>query len=224
MTGNVRQQQDVQTSGKQVTASSVARHLPGQSEPAQANETRPPRAPSRSPWFMILSALVVGVVAAGAMAVMRSSPPSSVDPPLTALQQQERTNLFQSHGALRLQAVAATERQAAIQSMALPDADAAALEKDVSQGQARLVYITLWDDVVEDGDVVEIIGGGFSKTVALTKARQRIAVPLPSSNTIQMRGVRDGGGGITVAAETERGHLAIPVMAPGQTLSIQISP
>ncbi len=147
----------------------------------------------------------------------------SVDAPLSAQQQQSRISTFQAQGPLRLPGVSSADQAAAIRTLALPVSDQQALERDIQFGQVRLVSVTLWDDMVEDGDVVEVISGGFNKTVALTKARQTIFVPVPASNMVQIRGVRDGGGGITVATATSGGALPIPVLAPGQVVSVPVA-
>lgn len=170
-----------------------------------------------------LGAIAAGLmVAAGVFAWTQPAPVG--DTPMTAMETQARLTAFQAHGPLKLRAITLTERVAAIQAMALPPAEQKSLEQDLDRGLTRLVQITLWDDRVEDGDVVELISTGFSRVVALTKAKQTITIPITTGVALQLRGVRDGGGGITVAADTASGPLAIPVMTPGQVVAVAVSP
>ncbi len=171
---------------------------------------------------LVMAALAVGLAAATALFAWNQAPAVG-DNSLSAQQLQQRVAAFQAHGPASFTAVGTAERNEAFRSMALSAADLELLRSDLDGGRTRLVWITLWDDLVEDGDVVEIRSAGFTKVIALTKAPQRVAVPVPASGGIEMKGMRDGGGGITVAAQTDRGVLAIPVMAPGQTITVPIA-
>lgn len=106
--------------------------------------------------------------------------------------------------------------------MNLPAADRQALQKDIDEGKTRLVWLTLWDDYVQDGDVVEISSNGFSRVIALTNPHQSFAMPLPANGKLAIRGIRDGGGGITVAAMSDNMPLPIPVMAPGEVIEVPV--
>jgi hypothetical protein len=164
------------------------------------------------------------MIAAVAGALWSPSPSATAgDSPLSVQEVQQRNLAFQNHGPLKLASVLPSEQAVALQQMKLSGPEQQAIEKDLADGKVKLVWITLWDDMVEDGDVVEIQSTGFNRVVSLTKAKQRLSIPVPASGSIQMKGVRDGGGGITVAAETESGPLPIPVMAPGQTVAITVS-
>lgn len=171
----------------------------------------------------MLGAVAAGLMLAAGLYAWKQPAPVG-DVPLTAIEAQTRLTNFQAHGPVRLATVGAGERAAAIRTMELPPGEQKALEQDIDRGLTRLVQITLWDDRIEDGDVVELISTGFSRVVALTKAKQTIAVPIAAGAGLQMRGVRDGGGGITVAADTDRGILAVPVMTPGQVVAVPVAP
>jgi hypothetical protein len=171
---------------------------------------------------LVLAALAVGLAAATGLFAWNQAPAVG-DHSLSAQQVQQRVATFQAHGPAVFTAVTTADRNEAFRSMALSAADLELLRNDLDGGRTRLVWITLWDDLVEDGDVVEIRSAGFTKVIALTKTPHRVAVPVPASGGIEMKGMRDGGGGITVAAQTDRGVLAIPVMAPGQTITVPIA-
>lgn len=111
--------------------------------------------------------------------------------------------------------------------------DVAASTKSVSQAkpaQARaqtrriqLVWITLWDTDVEDGDVVRIESQGYSRTVRLTKKGDTFAVPVPAGGVIKVTGVSDGdGGGITVGLASGNERAIFPIMSEGQQLGLRV--
>jgi hypothetical protein len=85
-----------------------------------------------------------------------------------------------------------------------------------------LAWITLWDTDAEDGDVVRIDSGGYSRTVTLTKEPVTIAVPVPRNSIISVTGIRDGeGGGITVGLASGVSRAIFPIMSVGQTLGLK---
>ncbi len=74
-------------------------------------------------------------------------------------------------------------------------------DKTVSQEQ---VYIILRDNGYEDGDYVTLSVNGrvYAPRVFLRNAGNSVLVPLkPGANLVQIYGDRDGGGGITLAAD-----------------------
>ena len=86
----------------------------------------------------------------------------------------------------------------------------------------RLVWITLWDTDVEDGDVVRIDSQGYSRTVKLKKNGDTFAVPVEANGVIQVTGVSDGdGGGITVGLASGSTKAIFPVMSEGQVLGLK---
>jgi hypothetical protein len=87
----------------------------------------------------------------------------------------------------------------------------------------RLVWITLWDTDVEDGDVVRIDSEGYSRTVRLTKKGDTFAVPVPADGVIKVTGVSDGdGGGITVGLASGDARAIFPIMSEGQELGLKV--
>lgn len=141
---------------------------------------------------------------------------------LSADQQQARNNAFQAVGAVELEPVPSAERQRAIADLQLPPDQAARLASDVASGAAKLVYITLWDDMAEDGDVVEVTSNGLARQVVITNAPTRIAMLAPPQGVVNLAGINDGGGGITIAAMSGSQRVALPYLVPGQRIGIPV--
>ncbi|MGC1550067.1 MAG: hypothetical protein WA777_16210 [Rhodanobacter sp.] len=89
--------------------------------------------------------------------------------------------------------------------------------------RVRLVWITLWDTDMEDGDVVRIDSQGYSRTIRLTKKGDTFAIPVPADGVIKVTGVSDGdGGGITVGLASGGVKAIFPIMSEGQILGLQV--
>jgi len=116
-----------------------------------------------------------------------------------------------------LPAPTAETDQAVRQVLAAAPAETRAALADGSQ----VIYsLHVLDDVVEDGDVVEIFVNGTSYgQVTLSSAGQDILIPLPAGTTAKVRAVavQDGGGGVTFGVTTSQGEIRSTVMAVGQS-------
>lgn len=93
------------------------------------------------------------------------------------------------------------------------------MREEIRRGDARFHHLFLFDSCDEDGDVVDIVIDGHRfATVPITKQGTTLSIPLglgrPTS--IVIRGVYDGGGGITVACQTSRGEGFLRVLLPGE--------
>jgi hypothetical protein len=86
------------------------------------------------------------------------------------------------------------------------------------EGRQELFEIELFDCCDEDGDVVEVIvNGSLFATVPILHSGTKVAVPLaPGNNKIAIRGVKDGGGGVTLSFRTSRGDYYARSMRVGQ--------
>lgn len=84
----------------------------------------------------------------------------------------------------------------------------------------ELALITLWDFAAEDGDTVEVSSGGYQIQVALKNTPQEFAVPIDKDHAITLTGVRDGGGGITLAIMAGSLENRLPPLAQGQTITL----
>jgi len=92
----------------------------------------------------------------------------------------------------------------------------------VTQKQTRLVWLTLWDSVDEDGDIVVIQSDGYEQSIPLWHAPKRIAIPEPTNGYVRLSGVQDGGGGITVGVLSGTKPIPIPFLAPGASIGIPV--
>lgn len=96
-----------------------------------------------------------------------------------------------------------------------PNSDLEAALKDNGK---ELFEIQLFDCCDEDGDVVEILVNDASfATVPILHEGMTLAIPLGSgTNTVTVRGVKDGGGGITISFKTSRGNYFCQSMRVGE--------
>lgn len=95
------------------------------------------------------------------------------------------------------------------------NSDVVAALKD---GRQELFEIELFDCCDEDGDVVEVIVNGSPfATVPILHGGTKVAVPLAQGNNkIAIRGVKDGGGGVTLSFRTSRGDYYARSMRVGE--------
>ncbi len=140
--------------------------------------------------------------------------------------EEERIAAFEAAGPLPLPLVNLAdpaERQEAFQSMNLNPVQAEQWQTDLTQRGGRLVWLDVFDDHQEDGDIVAIRTFSFSQEIPIFHAPHRVAVPLsPEERGMTLTGVYDGGGGITVAVRVEGRFVPLPPLQPGQTLVIPI--
>jgi hypothetical protein len=114
------------------------------------------------------------------------------------------------------------ELSKAYKSMDLPDAELATLQIFLEKGMVRLVWLTIWDDLAEDGDTVEISSSGYKRVVVLKNETIAIAIPVGSEN-ITITGIKDGmAGGITAGIKTSSGKVLLPVMREGQEIELRV--
>ena len=96
-------------------------------------------------------------------------------------------------------------------------------DKVVNQEQ---VYIVLRDNGAEDGDYVTLSVNGkvYAPRVFLRNAGNAVLVPLnPGANLVQIYGDRDGGGGVTLAADvSSQGNMTSYPFPEGATAMFYI--
>ncbi len=93
------------------------------------------------------------------------------------------------------------------------------LRAEILRGDTSFYHIHLSDSCYDDGDVVEIlINGQPFFIVPITNAGATLSVPITSgtATVISVRGVYDGGGGITVACRSSQGEGFVRVMTVGE--------
>ncbi|WP_331404608.1 hypothetical protein [Vibrio owensii] len=116
------------------------------------------------------------------------------------------------------------ERARAKAASGLDEEKAEHLLKEAEGGYISLAWVTVWDNLAEDGDVIEVSAGGMTRTVPILNEPTTIVVPYSiDSAQIKIRGVRDGGGGITVAARTANGSLPLPPMSEGEVRTLRFN-
>ena len=133
------------------------------------------------------------------------------------------SNLLSSNRKLNLKQVelnptAASQRKAQVEAPRYGLDD-----KVVNQEQ---VYIVLRDNGAEDGDYVTLSVNGqvLAPMVFLRNAGNSVLVPLnPGANLVQIYGDRDGGGGVTLAADvSSQGNMTSSAFPEGATAMFYI--
>ena len=166
----------------------------------------------------ICAAVVAFVTVAGTLGRLYWS---AGDPALDPAAQSARREAFRRAGQLMLPAVQPGDLVEALQTMQLAT-QPPGVRQAVEDSRQQLAWLTVWDDMDEDGDTVEIVSDGFARTVRLTNAPMRFAVPVPERGLIDVRGIYDGGGGITMSLMTTTGKVAMPIMDVGQVIGVPV--
>ena len=194
-----------------------------QAAPQAKAQAKPQAAPQLLPSIATRAKAVA--VAVVAVAVAATVFPATDD--LTPAQDQARIDAYQAAIPLPLPLVNLAdpaERQAALRSLGLAPAETRTLEHNLQTATERLVWITVFDDCREDGDIVEIRSLRYRREIPMVHAPTPIAVPVSAAEqAILLTGVYDGGGGITVAIRLNGQLVPVPRLQPGQTLSIPIT-
>lgn len=91
-------------------------------------------------------------------------------------------------------------------------------------GRSELFQIELFDCCDEDGDIVEVTVNGTSfATVPIMHGGTMLSIPLQAgSNRVAIRGVQDGGGGVTLSFRTSRGEYFAQAMRVGQQYTMEV--
>ena len=171
----------------------------------------------------------VGSVAALALAAFLAFGGGPAADNVTNVETQDRTAAYQAlvaSSGLALSLVSAEDVDTAIAGMpdTVSEGQREQLRSDINTGRVRLAWLTLWDTHAEDGDILR-----FESTASLPievmalNAKTTIAIPYPADGNVVVTGVRDGGGGITIALESGAARIAWPTMAPGDTLTLPVS-
>lgn len=138
-------------------------------------------------------------------------------------------NEFAQAKQFKLTPVPASELDAALDSMKLSADQRQSLKNSLTpqpgsiSAENTLGWIELWDFAEQDGDVVHISSSGYEVDYPLLNVPSRIAIPVDASLSVTIRGVQDGGGGITLGLRTGAVGISLPVIAPGQSLVIPVT-
>lgn len=123
-------------------------------------------------------------------------------------------------------AVPAGQIGAAIASMHLPAAGAAALRAAISAGRVRMVWVFVWDDAAQDGDVISLASAGARVLVPLTNAGTAVALPVETGQPVTLTAVNEGASrpGVTAGVEVGRRQLFVPLLMAGQAVALPVAP
>ena len=155
---------------------------------------------------------------------------------LTQAEKDARAQQFSAVPRYALRRLDANEARSVIQNLPLPDAQKAALTENIApatpagqtqpaqpaweNGGQQMVELVLWDNVAEDGDVVQVSSLGYSQTITITHAKQTMYFPAQYDVPVTITGIHDGGGGITLGFTGSGQPVSLPVMAEGQVISL----
>jgi hypothetical protein len=137
--------------------------------------------------------------------------------------QQEYQAHLASVSNIELDRVTEEETPAAIESMNLTEEKEKQLTAQVKEKKVVLAWVVLWDTHRADGDRVIVRSDNTEQEVLLTKKYKKVAIPMPSSGKIEIQGLKDGGGGITVGIVTGKTFLRIPQLRETQPISVPVS-
>ena len=99
------------------------------------------------------------------------------------------------------------------------------IREQINQGRMQLAWVTLWDTHAEDGDVLRFeSSSSIPIDVMALNAKTTFAIPYPVDGQVTVTGVKDGGGGITIALESGATSIAWPTMMPGDQLDLPVTP
>ena len=147
---------------------------------------------------------------------------------LTNQQKQERQQKFQATGAtfsVRVLSEAETQQKMAqAPSVGMPDTapeSAANLLEGLANGTySKIVELTVWDDVAQDGDIVQIQSLDHAETIPLMHKPHTTYFPVQDGKAVTITGIRDGGGGITLGFTGSGQPISLPVLNEGEHIDI----
>jgi hypothetical protein len=90
--------------------------------------------------------------------------------------------------------------------------------------EADLYRLNLWDCMAEDGDIVQVLLDGRPYvSVRLRHVPSTVLVPISRSGatTIAIKGVFDGGGGITTGLRSDGGDIVLRSLRVGEVVSLK---
>lgn len=176
---------------------------------------------------MVLASLVViGGLGFGMTHFWGDAPGDSI----SDARRQELTQNFLKASSVRLERVVDADVDKAIASMNLKPEQARMLKQELEKHATQpddqttqLAWLDIWDFASQDGDVVHVSAAGYEIDVPMMNAQTRVAVPVDASKAVLVTGVVDGGGGITLGLQTGTGELLLPVLAPGESLTVPVA-
>lgn len=201
-------------------------------EPAPQSGSRPPlprKTPVRRSGITLVLAGLALVAGLGFGMSQLWGVPAHDD--VADARKQELVRQFLKMGPAPLTPVADADLDQALAGMKLAPDQARTLRQaltnaqDATPGQPtlQLAWLEIWDFAEQDGDVVHVSTAGYEMDVPMLSARTRVAVPVDAGKALVLTGVSDGGGGITLGVMTSTGATQLPVLAPGQSLTLPVA-
>ncbi len=176
---------------------------------------------------MVLASLVViGGLGFGMTHFWGDAPGDSI----SDARRQELTQNFLKASSVQLELVVEADIDKALASMNLKPEQARILKQELKKHATQppdqttqLAWLDIWDFASQDGNVVHVSAAGFEMDVSMMNATTRVAVPVDASKAVLVTGVVDGGGGITLGLKSGTGELLLPVLAPGESLTVPVA-
>ena len=117
----------------------------------------------------------------------------------------------------------AIDRPHLVGSLAMPERERQRVTDSLRAGGLRIAAITLWDTIDADADVVTFAAAGFTQILTISHQPATFFVPVVPGGTVRITAARDGGGGgVTLGVRTLLGPIALPPLAPGQTIEVPV--
>lgn len=174
--------------------------------------------------FIATLAFILGV--GSVMTTLYDSSPSDDIPVSTRVQLVDE---FATARPVKLIPVPAENIDIALDSMKLNATQRNALKNSLTSSlgndhsKPTLGWVELWDFAAEDGDVVHISAAGYELDYPILNTPTRFAIPIDATSTVTISGVHDGGGGITLGIRSGAVDVFLPVIEPGQPLTVPIT-
>ena len=110
----------------------------------------------------------------------------------------------------------------AIAGLYLSDGEKTRIREAVGAGDLQVGLMTVWDWMDHDGDVVVLTSAGFVQNVPISNEPKPVVVLYEGPSAITLTGLRDGGGGITVAVGTAGAPLKLRALRAGESIQVRI--
>lgn len=161
-----------------------------------------------------------------AVATFRSPPTLALPSAQSAEQAREGTTHVRTFGQrIILRTVKPEEMPAALRTMGVDRDGQLLIQSDVEGGRYRLLWLTVWDWDARsetEGDTISIYSGDYRRAVKLQNRRNQIAIPEPKAGYLEVHGERTEDGTITISLLSGAQPIALPRMAGGDALKIEI--
>src|SRR3954462_7783726 len=180
---------------------------------------------SKGPAWGLAGFILGGVLSGGAVGALQHSlltPPPTDEPQLQASVTNPDTSPVLPQRILT-SFIKSDEVEAAINTF--PVSAQRKIRKEVAAGKYRLAWLTIWDwDTAagEVGNAVSILTDDYRRYVTLNERRSRIAIPVPRSGYIEIRGEVSDDDNIAISLLSGTTPIALPAMSPGHVIKVHV--